>query len=240
MAFDLMNWLLPERGLIKMSQDLREQAHRKRDLAAKYMGFTNQKTLAEADKLIAEADKLEKEASEMEAETAKLEDERQKSRSANPTAIIHKSVENPDAVKNLSSRSGFYDGPTYITIFGGDFDKTFRAECHTSNHSGIPGGCFRFHTSDSSGKKSLSQEIIPLSELKVVDKVNVENSASIAGAFGLGIAGGVILGPLGGVVGALLGGQGSDVTFTAKFKDSRKMLAKTDSHTYARLMAAVF
>jgi hypothetical protein len=38
----------------------------------------------------------------------------------------------------------------------------------------------------------------------------------------------------------MLGGRKKEVTFIARFKDGRKLLATTDSSTYTKLQAAVF
>jgi hypothetical protein len=54
------------------------------------------------------------------------------------------------------------------------------------------------------------------------------------------VAGGVLLGPAGLLAGLLLGGKKTEVTFVAKFKDSRKLLATADSATFAKIRAAAF
>ena len=43
-----------------------------------------------------------------------------------------------------------------------------------------------------------------------------------------------------GPVGLLLGGKKKEVTFIARFKDGRKMLATTDNKTFVSLKAQVF
>jgi len=42
------------------------------------------------------------------------------------------------------------------------------------------------------------------------------------------------------LAGLLLGGNKKEITFVAKFKDGRKLLATTDSGTFTKLQAAVF
>ena len=61
----------------------------------------------------------------------------------------------------------------------------------------------------------------------------------VAGALGWGAAGAILAGPAGLLAGAFLGGRGKQVVFTAVLKDGRKLLAQTDSHTYADLKSHV-
>jgi hypothetical protein len=83
-------------------------------------------------------------------------------------------------------------------------------------------------------------EVIPLSKLEMVDTASEENVKKLGGTIGWGAAGAVLLGPVGLLAGLLLGGRKKEVTFVAKFKDGRKLLATTDSSTYTKLTAAVF
>jgi hypothetical protein len=83
-------------------------------------------------------------------------------------------------------------------------------------------------------------EVIPLTELEVVDVASEENVKKLGGTIGWGAAGALILGPVGLLAGLLLGGRKKEVTFVAKFKDGRKLLATTDNGTYTKLQAAVF
>ncbi|MDD5211465.1 MAG: hypothetical protein PHV62_03555 [Sulfuricurvum sp.] len=83
-------------------------------------------------------------------------------------------------------------------------------------------------------------ESIHLSMLETVDMANEENVKKVAGTVGWGVAGAVVLGPVGLLAGLLLGGKKKDITFIAKFKDGRKLLATTDSKTFTKLQAAVF
>ncbi len=87
---------------------------------------------------------------------------------------------------------------------------------------------------------TLVGETIPITELEVVDIATEENVKKLAGTVGWGVAGAVILGPVGLLAGLLLGGKKKKVTFIAKFKDGRKLLASTDSKTFTKLQAAVF
>lgn len=79
-----------------------------------------------------------------------------------------------------------------------------------------------------------------LSELDAVEAASEEAVKRIGGTIGWGAAGAVLLGPVGLLAGLLVGGRGKDVTFVARFKDGKKILATTDSATYKKLLAAVF
>ena len=83
-------------------------------------------------------------------------------------------------------------------------------------------------------------ETIPLNQLDTVDIATEESVKKLGGTVGWGAAGAVILGPVGLLAGLLLGGKKKEVTFVAKFKDGRKLMASTDSKTFTKLQAAVF
>ena len=83
-------------------------------------------------------------------------------------------------------------------------------------------------------------ETIPITELELVDIASEENVKKLGGTVGWGVAGAVILGPVGLLAGLLLGGKKKEVTFIAKFKDGRKLLATTDNKTFTKLQATVF
>jgi len=83
-------------------------------------------------------------------------------------------------------------------------------------------------------------ETISLKQLDTVDIATEESVKKIGGTVGWGVAGAVILGPVGLLAGLLLGGKKKEVTFVAKFKDGRKLMASTDSKTFTKLQAAVF
>lgn len=83
-------------------------------------------------------------------------------------------------------------------------------------------------------------ETISVTELEAVDIATEETVKKIGGTVGWGAAGAVILGPVGLLAGLLLGGKKKEVTFVAKFKDGRKLLATTDSKTFTKLQTAVF
>ncbi len=83
-------------------------------------------------------------------------------------------------------------------------------------------------------------ETIPITQLETVEAASEESVKKIGGTIGWGAAGALVLGPVGLLAGLLLGGRKKDVTFVAKFKDGRKVLATTDSGTFIKLKAAVF
>lgn len=89
-------------------------------------------------------------------------------------------------------------------------------------------------------KHNFLGETIPITELETVGIATEESVKNLGGAIGWGAAGAVILGPVGLLAGLLLGGKKKEVTFVAKLKDGRKLLASTDSKTFTKLQAAVF
>ncbi len=76
-----------------------------------------------------------------------------------------------------------------------------------------------------------------LDEVAIASEENVKN---LGGTVGWGVAGAALLGPVGLLAGLLLGGKGKEVTFVAKFKDGRKLLATTDSDTFKKIQALAF
>ena len=90
------------------------------------------------------------------------------------------------------------------------------------------------------GNTRSPSETIPLSKLESVEVASEESVKRIGGTVGWSIVGTVMLGPVGLLAGLLLGGRGKDVTFVARFKDGRKLLATTDSKTFTKMKAAVF
>ena len=83
-------------------------------------------------------------------------------------------------------------------------------------------------------------EVIPITQLESLEAASEESVKKIGGTVGWGAAGALVLGPVGLLAGLLLGGRKKEVTFVAKFKDGRKLLATTDSGTFTKLQAAVF
>lgn len=119
-----------------------------------------------------------------------------------------------------------------ITIHAGDFV-----------HGGL--GVYRLGWSGyelilATEKHRFMGESIPITQLETVEKASEENVKKIGGTVGWGLAGGALLGPVGLLAGLLAGGRKSEVTFTAQFKDGRRLLATTDSKTFTQLQSAVF
>ncbi|CAM2894746.1 hypothetical protein [Vibrio rarus] len=89
-------------------------------------------------------------------------------------------------------------------------------------------------------KHNIIGETILIYQLESVDVASEENVKKMAGTIGWGTVGALALGPAGLLAGLLLGGKKKDITFIAKFKDGRKLLATTDSKSYTKLQSAVF
>lgn len=83
-------------------------------------------------------------------------------------------------------------------------------------------------------------EKIPLYDLEMVDVASEESVKKLGGTLGWGAAGGLLLGPVGLLAGLLVGGRKKQVTFVARFRDGRKLLATTDSSTFTTLQAELF
>jgi hypothetical protein len=118
-----------------------------------------------------------------------------------------------------------------ITVHAGDFAKG-------GAHS------FAWGALNMYGPKGRLQEPlqrIELGQLAEVDVASEETFRKVGGSIGWGAAGLLVLGPAGMLAGVLVGGgKRKEVTFVAKLKDGRKMLATADQATYTKLSAAVF
>lgn len=90
------------------------------------------------------------------------------------------------------------------------------------------------------GSHGWKNEAVQGSDLQEVSIATEENVKRAGGAVGWGLVGAATLGPVGLLAGLILGGSGKDVTFIAKFKDGRKILATTDAKTYTKIAALVF
>ena len=116
-----------------------------------------------------------------------------------------------------------------VKVHAGDFKQ------QPGEYSSL-GKCFHLYTDS----HPWLGETISASELDVVEKATEENVKKIGGTVGWGAAGAVILGPVGLLAGLLLGGRKTEVTFVAKFKDGRKLLATTNSKAFTKIHAAIF
>lgn len=88
-------------------------------------------------------------------------------------------------------------------------------------------------------KGAFGVERIPADQLDALEEASEESVKRLGGTLGWGAAGALLLGPLGMLAGLLVGGNATRVTFVARFKDGRKMLATTDRKTYTQLRGAV-
>ncbi|MTI95926.1 MAG: hypothetical protein FH749_10660 [Firmicutes bacterium] len=83
-------------------------------------------------------------------------------------------------------------------------------------------------------------ERIPASSIEELEVVTERDVKKLSGTLGWGAIGGIAFGPVGLLGGLLIGGRRTQVTFVARFKDGRKLLASTDSKTYSKIRAACF
>ena len=127
----------------------------------------------------------------------------------------------------LNSKSVEKNKMSSINVRAGDFLK---------GHGSFGFGSFVLRTE----KNRILGETIRGSELELVETATEQNVKKLAGTVGWGIVGGAVLGPLGLLGGLLLGGRKKEVTFVAKFKDGRKMLATTDPKIFIKIQAAAF
>lgn len=118
-----------------------------------------------------------------------------------------------------------------LNVHAGDFP--------TGKNSQFLNGIFLMDTGRT-GWLGVKWEKIPAAELAEIEVATEENVKRLGGTVGWGVAGAVLLGPLGLLAGLLAGGRGKDITFVAKFKDGRKMLATASSKTFIALQAKVF
>lgn len=115
-----------------------------------------------------------------------------------------------------------------IKVHAGDFQK--------SGNNSFGFGSFTLFTDT----HPFMGETISAKQLESVEIASEASVKKIGGTVGWGVAGGVLLGPVGLLAGLLAGGRKKEVTFVAKFKDGRKLLASTDQKTYTKIQAAIF
>ena len=98
--------------------------------------------------------------------------------------------------------------------------------------------CFLMETASKKFGIIDRRDKIYVSNLVEFEIASEENVKKIAGTVGWGIAGGLVLGPVGLLAGLLMGGKKKEITFIAKFKDNRKMLATTERIPSLQITAA--
>ena len=118
-----------------------------------------------------------------------------------------------------------------VTVHGGDFLEGVG----TFSPGTITSGAFVLRTSE----HPWVGESIPLSQLEIVEVASEDSVKRIGGTIAWAAAGALALGPVGLLAGLVLGGKRKEVTFVARFRDGRKLLATTDSGTFIKLQAAV-
>jgi hypothetical protein len=114
----------------------------------------------------------------------------------------------------------------YFKVHGGDFDE--------GNGNFVDGDFFLRPPGH-----RFNGDYIPATELEILEIATEENVKRLGGTVGWGAAGAVLLGPVGLLAGLLVGGKRKEVTFIAKFKDGRKLLATTDAKTFTKIRAKV-
>lgn len=108
-----------------------------------------------------------------------------------------------------------------ISVLAGDF---------LQGEASFQSGAFTLQT-------ILNQQIrIPIKSIDTLEPACVESVKNTKDALGLGIAGAMLLGPVGAVAGYLIAGEETEVTFIAKLKDGRKLLAVTNEDTYQEIL----
>lgn len=113
-----------------------------------------------------------------------------------------------------------------MKILAGDFTKARSAR--------FGAGCFLFTYG------LFKSETIKATDLEELEVASEENLKRLGGTLGWGIVGGLALGGVGALAGLLVGGRSKEVTFVAKFKDGRKLLATTEASTFKAIQAAIF
>jgi hypothetical protein len=122
-----------------------------------------------------------------------------------------------------------------LKVHAGDF-LTVSPNHSYSKSWGSGSGTFHLATAERQFKFS-NTEMIPSSELGYLALASEENVKKLSGAVGWGAAGGLLLGPAGLLAGLLLGGKKTTVTFVAKFKDGRRLIASTNPKTWVDIQA---
>lgn len=113
-----------------------------------------------------------------------------------------------------------------ITLLAGDFGKARGAR--------FGGGCFLFTYG------LFKSETVKATELEELEVASEESLKRLGGTLGWGIVGGLALGGVGALAGLLVGGRAKEVTFVAKFKDGRKLMATVEAPTFKAIQAATF
>ena len=122
-----------------------------------------------------------------------------------------------------------------FTLHAGDFRMA-------SFSTGFFGGSPMFSLV-AKGGSIWSPEEVPVSELEELEVSNRDQKRKSSGKVVGALVGGALAGPVGLLAGAVLASperHQESVTFTAKFRDGRRMLASTDPKTFLAMQAAKF
>lgn len=84
------------------------------------------------------------------------------------------------------------------------------------------------------------REDISIGQVQEIEVASEESVKKFGGSLVGGALGAAAFGTVGLLAGAMAGGTGKDVTFLCTFTDGRKMMATTDSKTYADISAELF
>jgi hypothetical protein len=122
-----------------------------------------------------------------------------------------------------------------LKVQAGDF-VTFSPSHSYSKNWTDGNGTFHLATEERAFKLT-NTEAIPSTELEFLALASEESVKKLGGTVGWGAAGGLLLGPVGLLAGLLLGGKKTKVTFIAKFKDGRKLIATTDPKTWVEIQS---
>lgn len=82
--------------------------------------------------------------------------------------------------------------------------------------------------------------MLKLGDLESVEMASEANVKKLASTVGWGAVGGLALGPVGLLAGLIAGGRKNEVTFVARFKNGKRILATADRKAFLAMQAAVF
>lgn len=81
---------------------------------------------------------------------------------------------------------------------------------------------------------------VPAADITKLEPMTDEAVKRLGSTVAWAAAGGFLLGPVGLLAGALAGGNARRVTFSATFRDGRRLLASADGKTFQAIQAGAF